>query len=160
MVGLSLSLVGISMALTQTFLIGRMVARFGERNTAMLGMSAGIAGLLLFASIHNGYVALVLCLFVGLQGMAMPSINAMMSRRTPPDMQGELQGFNGSLAALSALIAPLIYDTALSYFTSESAPGHFAGAPFLLSAGLALIAIIALTALPRAISNADLKTGY
>lgn len=146
MVGVSLTLVGISMALAQVFLIGHMVKRFGERHTAIVGMIAGIVGLLIFGLVSRGIVALILCLCVGLQGMAMPSINAMMSRRTPKDMQGELQGFNGSLAALAALIAPLIYNTTLSYFTSNEAPVFFAGAPFVVSAGLALLAMVALLA--------------
>ncbi len=145
-VGISLTLVGISMALAQALLIGRMVKRFGERNTANIAMLTGIVGLLIFAYTDSGAVALGLCLLIGVQGMAMPSINAMASRRTPPDMQGELQGFNGSLAALAALIAPLVYNTTLSYYTSEEAPVTFAGAPFIVSAGLAVLAMVALMA--------------
>ena len=144
MTGFSLALVGLSMALVQTFVIGRVVGRFGEQATANFAMAAGIVGFLIFGISGNGTVALVLCMFVGIQGMTIPSINAMMSRRTPRDMQGELQGFNGSLAALAALIAPLMYNTALSYFTSDEAPVVFAGAPFILSAVLASLAMIAL----------------
>ncbi|MEM7361009.1 MAG: MFS transporter [Pseudomonadota bacterium] len=149
MIGLSLTLVGISMAAAQILLIGRMVARFGERTTAMIGISSGMLGFLLFGTVGSGTFALILCLFVGIQGMAMPSINAMMSRRTPADMQGELQGFNGSLAALSALIAPLIYNTSLSYYTSDQVGTQFAGAPFILATVMALIALLALIAQKR-----------
>ena len=144
MVGLSLTVVGLSMALVQSMVLGRLVSHFGERITALIGASFGIVGLLSMAFISNGIIALILCFFIGLQGMVMPSVNALMSRRTPSDMQGELQGFNGSLAALSALIAPLIYNTSLSYYTSSSTSIHFPGAPFLLSAVLALITITAL----------------
>jgi len=148
-VGLSLTLVGISMALAQIFVIGRAVKRFGERRTAIIAMCSGMLGLLLFAFVESGMVALFLCLFVGIQGMAMPSLNAMMSRRTPTDMQGELQGFNGSMAALSALAAPLIYNTTLAYFTSDALADPFPAAPFLVSACLGLIALIALKAQPK-----------
>lgn len=74
----------------------------------------------------------------------MPSLNAMMSRRTPADSQGELQGFNGSLAALAALIAPLIYNTTLFYYTNPANAVFFPGAPFILSASIAFIALISL----------------
>ena len=144
MVGVSLTFVGLSMALAQLFLIGRMVKAIGERSTAIIGILFGIAGMLTFGFVNNSVVALMLCMGVGIQGMAMPSINALMSRRTPNDMQGELQGFNGSLAALSALIAPLIYNTTLFYYTSEQAPVRFAGAPFAVSAGLGFVALFAL----------------
>ena len=143
-VGLSLTLVGISMAIVQALFLGRAVSRWGERVTAMVGLVAAITGMLIYAFVDNGMVALTLCLFVGVQGMVMPSVNAMMSRRTPPDAQGELQGFNGSLAALAALVAPLIYNTSLSYYTAENAPMFFPGAPFVLSSALAGVALISL----------------
>ncbi|RBP51700.1 DHA1 family tetracycline resistance protein-like MFS transporter [Arenicella xantha] len=144
MVGLSLTLVGVSMALVQVLLLGRMVKRFGERITAMIGLLAAAASMLAYAFNDSATIALMLCLFIGVQAMVMPSINAMMSKRTPTDGQGELQGFNGSLAALAALTAPLIYNTSLSYFTSDAVAVAFPGAPFILSAALAGIALASL----------------
>lgn len=144
MVGFSLTLVGLSMALVQSFILGRAVNRFGERVTAMIGLCIAVFGMLFYAFVNNGTLALISCLFLGLQGLIMPSINAMMSRRTPSDGQGELQGFNGSLAALAALAAPLAYNSTLSYFTSENPVAYFPGAPFLISASLALIALVSL----------------
>jgi DHA1 family tetracycline resistance protein-like MFS transporter len=143
-VGLSLSIVGISMALVQVFVLSRVVDRFGERITGIIGLFAAIVGMLFFAFVNNPIYALIGCLFVGFQGMVMPCINAMMSRRTPAQAQGELQGFNGSIAALAALAAPLIYNTSLAYFTAAENSTYFPGAPFILSSVLAAIALIAL----------------
>jgi len=143
-VGLSLSLVGISMALVQTIVLSRVVNRYGERITAIIGLCSAIIGMLFFAFIENSTYALIACFFVGVQGMVMPSINAMMSRRTPADSQGELQGFNGSMAALAALAAPLIYNTSLSYFTTPENGIYLPGAPFLLSTALAAAALFSL----------------
>lgn len=144
MVGLSLTCVGLSMALVQIFLIGRFVTAVGERKTAIFGICAAVIICLVYVFVDDGWVALSLCLVVGLQGMVMPSINAMMSRRTPSNMQGELQGFNGSMAALAAMIAPLLYNGSLSYFTSDAAPFRFVGAPFAISAVAGLIPLILL----------------
>lgn len=144
MVGLSLTCVGLSMALVQIFLIGRLVNAVGERKTAIFGICAAVIICVVYVFVDDGWVALSLCLVVGLQGMVMPSINAMMSRRTPSNMQGELQGFNGSMAALAAMIAPLLYNGSLSYFTSDAAPFRFVGAPFAISAVAGLIPLILL----------------
>ena len=144
MVGISLSIVGISMAFAQALVLGRAVNRWGERNTAIAGLIGAVLVMLLYTVNTSGLVALSVCVIVGLQGLVMPSINAMMSRRTPTNSQGELQGFNGSLAALAALTAPLIYNTTLAYYTSDQAETFFPGAPFILSAGLAMIALISL----------------
>lgn len=156
MVGLSLTIVGLSMVFFQSVVIGRMVKRFGERKTAQMGAAYGVCLFLIYAFMTNGMVALFFALFNGLQGMAMPAINAMMSRRVPPNQQGELQGLNGSMAALSILVAQLVYNYTLSYFTSAAVAVHFAGAPFLIAAGFAAFALIALFLLPKA--QAETKT--
>jgi MFS transporter, DHA1 family, tetracycline resistance protein len=156
MVGLSLTLVGISMVVFQALVLGKVVARFGERRTTQIAMVYGTFAFLLTALVTNGWVILAFTLTNGIQGMAMPSINAMMSRRLPPDQQGELQGFNGSLAALSILFAQIIYNNVLAYFTSVTTPIHFPGAPFLIASAMALISLIALSLLPKAQSD-DVK---
>jgi len=153
-VGISLTLVGVSMAVFQATIIGRVVKRFGERHTAMIGLSFATFGMWFYAFNNNATIALWFCLAVGMQGMVMPSLNAMMSRRTPEDSQGELQGFNGSMAALGALISPLIYNTSLSYFTSDASQIYFPGAPFLISGTIALMALIALSRLKPASQTA------
>jgi DHA1 family tetracycline resistance protein-like MFS transporter len=149
MVGISLTVVGISIALFQSFVIGCAVKKFGERMTAILGIACGMSMFVIYAFLTNGTIAIFLTLFNGLSGMAMPAINAMMSQRTPPDQQGELQGMNGSLSALSFLFAQLVYNNVLAYFTSDAVPLHFPGAPFLIAASIAAVALIALLMLAR-----------
>ena len=144
MVGVSLTFVGLSMAIVQATMIGRFVNKFGERTTAIYGILAATSIFIGYIFVPSGWMALVLCLLVGLQGMVMPSINAMMSRRTPTNMQGELQGFNGSLSALASMFAPLLYNGSLSYFTSADAPVRFAGAPFAIAAVIAVIPMVML----------------
>ena len=149
MVGISLTVVGVSIALFQTFVIGRAVKRFGERVTATIGIVSGGLLFLAFAFVTNGTAALFLIIFNGLSGMAMPAINAMMSMRIPPDQQGELQGLNGSLAALSFLVAQLLFNTVLAYFTRPGGSVNFPGATFLIASAIAFIALIALLNLAR-----------
>lgn len=156
MVGLSLTIVGVSMAFAQAVVLSRAVSRWGERRTAMFGLMSAALIMLFYTVNTNGNIALGIGLIVGVQGMIMPCINAMMSRRTPAESQGELQGFNGSLSALAALVAPLIYNTSLSHYTSDSASVYFPGAPFILSALLAIIALVALARLTP--SNEDHAT--
>lgn len=149
MVGVSLTLVGVSMVLFQTFVIGRAVRRFGERGTAMIGMAFGIISFMITTILTNGAIALMLNVLNGFSGMAMPTINAMMSMRTPPDQQGELQGLTGSMSALAFLLAQLVYNNSLATFTAKDAVMYFPGAPFVISAGLGAFALTALFLLPR-----------
>jgi MFS transporter, DHA1 family, tetracycline resistance protein len=149
-VGLSLTLVGISMAFFQAVALGKLVARFGERKTAHIGMLFGMAGFLTFIFMNNGIIALLLCFAMGAQGMVMPALNAMMSRRVAPEQQGELQGFNGSLNALAFFSAQLIFNYTLSYFTSKTIAVPFPGAPFVIASAFALVSIIILVLIQKA----------
>ncbi len=149
MTGVSLTLVGVSMVVFQTFVIGRAVKRFGERGTALIGMAFGITSYLIVAFLTNGTVALMLNIINGFSGMAMPAVNAMMSMRTPPNQQGELQGLTGSMSALAFLLAQLGYNNALATFTSAGAPVYFPGAPFIMAACFGSMALIALMLLAR-----------
>jgi MFS transporter, DHA1 family, tetracycline resistance protein len=149
MVGISLTLVGISMLVFQSFVIGKVVKRFGEHKTAIIGMAFGLASFTITAFLTNGTVALTLNVLNGFSGMAMPAINAMMSKRTPPDQQGELQGLNGSISALAFLVAQLMYNNTLSAFTSGSALVYFPGAPFLIAASLAVVTLTGLFVLSK-----------
>ena len=140
-IGLSLTVVGISMALTQTLVIKRLVARFGEARTAMLGIGFSVSFFLLLAGGLPGIWVLSLTIFMGIQGVVMPSINALMSQSVSSSNQGELQGFNGSLAALALLIAQIAYNSLLSFFTQSGEVSYFPGAPFLLASVFGLISL-------------------
>lgn len=149
MVGISLTLVGVSMFVFQSSVIGRVVKRFGERKTAVIGMTFGLVSFTVTAFLTNGTIALMLNLLNGFSGMAVPAVNAMMSQRTPANQQGELQGLNGSMSALAFLLAQLFYNNVLSFFTSEKAPVYFPGAPFLIAACLAAVTLTSLFFLAR-----------
>lgn len=149
MVGVSLGLVGVSMAVFQALVIRRFITRFGERKTAYIGMLSGIASYLIVAFVPFGGIILALLLVNGFSGMVMPALNAMMSQRAPASQQGELQGLIGSLAALSLMIGQFAYNYALAAFTESGAPLHFPGAPYLLAAIAGALALLALMVLRR-----------
>ena len=115
-----------------------------------IGLLFGGSVFLLYASFPFGWLALCLAFLSGVQGMAIPALNAMMSRRVPPGHQGELQGLNTSLAALAILIANLMYNNMLAWFTGPKAPVHYPGIIFAMSASITVIALIALLRLPPA----------
>jgi MFS transporter, DHA1 family, tetracycline resistance protein len=149
LVGVSLTLVGLSMLIVQAFVIGRMVTRFGERKTAYAGMVGGLIVYGFLAFVTNGTLGLLLVFLGGVQGVTQPALNAMMSQRTPPNQQGELQGMIGSMTALSFFLSHLAYNNVFASFTEEGAPIHFPGATFILAITATLIAIIGLALVSR-----------
>lgn len=133
MIGVSLAIIGGSVVVIQGIFMGKLIGKLGERRTALLGMIVAVLTCLGFILSDLTVLGLILCGFVGFQALVVPSLIAVMSRILPDDMQGELQGFFSSATALANLLAPLIYNTALSYFTGATAPFQFAGFPFVIA---------------------------
>ncbi len=152
MIGLSLVLTGLSMAFYQARIIGPLTARAGPVKAIRIGLAGAIAGFLFYMINPIGWLVLPVGLLLGIQGIIQPSLSALLSGAVDDDQQGELLGFNASLAALAAIIAPLAYNPLLAYFTSPQAPVHFSGAPFVLAALFACTAfvLISLRAKPSA----------
>jgi DHA1 family tetracycline resistance protein-like MFS transporter len=136
-IGASLAFVGIVMAFTQGFLTGKIVPKIGEYRAIMLGVASGITGLLILAFATQSWMAYVAMAVSMLQGLAYPSMNAIMSKQVPPNQQGELQGGVASMMSLSTIIGPLLMTQTLGRFSAPGAPIYFPGAAFLLAAILA-----------------------
>jgi DHA1 family tetracycline resistance protein-like MFS transporter len=128
---------GLSSAVVQGGLTGRLVRRFGERTTARFGIAWGALSFACYAFIDQAWLLYPVLAVGGLQGMATPSMNALMSRELGPERQGELQGGMASVMGLSAIIGPFMLTQTLAQFSGPRAQIQFPGAAFLLAAGLA-----------------------
>lgn len=150
MVGGSLAVMGIAMALTQIFLTGKIIARLGERRTALLGIAGGAATMTVLALAEQGWLAMAIMPLIAVQSLAQPCLTAMMTRRADKTNQGEVQGFASGIMALGSIAAPLLFNPVHAYFASPAAPVHFHGAAFAIAAAIALLALIILTRLKPA----------
>jgi DHA1 family tetracycline resistance protein-like MFS transporter len=116
----------------------------GERGAAALGISVVALGFIAYSMATQGWMVFVILAFTALQSLVMPSLSGLMSRCVPANAQGELQGFNGSVSSIAAIIAPLVLNPALAWFTSDAAPFRFAGIAFVLAAAAAIVALVIL----------------
>lgn len=142
-IGTSLAYAGVFMALTQALLIGKVVARVGERRAAYFGLGMGFLSFGAYAFANQAWMMYPIMTFAALQGLAYPSMNAILSQRVAKEEQGELQGGVASLYSLSSIFGPLLMTQALASFTEEGAAGvYFPGAAFLLAALLAIASLL------------------
>ncbi|MEM8537049.1 MAG: TCR/Tet family MFS transporter [Pseudomonadota bacterium] len=149
MIGLSLGLFGIGIALVQGVLIRPIIKRIGERRALLLGLSMHVVAFCLLGFVTNGYVALAFTPVTALGSMTAPALQGIMSRRAGDDQQGELQGTITSINAVATIIAPLMVTQTFWYFTAAQAPIYLPGAPFLLSAVLVIGCIVIFLQTPR-----------
>lgn len=159
MIGASLAVVGVMIALGQIFVVGPAVARFGERDAATFGILVAVAVYVGFAFVDTTWGALLLLMPVALQAPVQPSLMAMMSRRATAETQGEVQGISAMAMGLGQLFAPILLTGTMAYFTAAAAPVHFPGAAFIVAAILGVFAILMLRRLPRVTRTSDENAG-
>ncbi|SHF54803.1 MFS transporter, DHA1 family, tetracycline resistance protein [Litoreibacter ascidiaceicola] len=139
-IGASLAIYGVSMAITQAVLIRWVIAKLGEVKTVYWGLIYNACTLAMMAFISDGWVLLMLTPFAAFGAVVGPALQAVMSGRAADNQQGELLGVMSSINALGMIFAPLVFTRVFSYFTGEDALFFLPGAAFLLAMGLMLVA--------------------
>lgn len=143
--GLSLALFGLSIAIVQGGLIRVILRLLGDRGTVYWGIGFNTAAFLFLATITSGPVALAFTPFIALGAVVTPALMGMMSRLTPDDAQGELQGLISSARAVAMILSPLAMTATFFAFAAPDARPYLPGAAFLLSAVLMLICAVVFT---------------
>lgn len=142
MVGYSLGVVGVIVAIVQGGLVKYAVKLWGEKKTIYIGYVFWIVGLILFASATQGWMLFAFLLPYCLGGIASPTLQGIVSNQVADNEQGELQGAMTALISLSSIIGPLVMTNLFYQFTQDDAPFQFAGAPFALGAVLVLVSLL------------------
>jgi DHA1 family tetracycline resistance protein-like MFS transporter len=138
-IGLSLALVGLCSIVTQWFVIGPVVAHFGERKALMIGFVMGVLGFVIIGLAPTGVLSLLCIPPLSLWGISNPAIQGLMTRMVTPDQQGQLQGTINSVNSIAQLAGPFLFTLTFAYFIGASAPWTIPGAPFLLAGALLLL---------------------
>lgn len=139
LIGVSLTIVGILVALVQGGLIRYTSPRFGNEKSIYLGLSFYALGYVLFAFANQTWMMFAFLIPYCAGGIAGPALQSIISSNVPQNEQGELQGALTSLMSATAIIGPLMMTNLFTWFTSSSAPVKFSGAPFMLGAIFMLI---------------------
>jgi DHA1 family tetracycline resistance protein-like MFS transporter len=152
-VGWSLMVVGIVVAIAYSTL-PRLVPKIGERAAVYLGLTGGAISFAGYAISTQGWMIYAFMLPFGLMAIAMPAINALLSKVVGPKSQGELQGALASLGGLTSVVSPLFLGNLFAY-TSDRHHGafYFPGAAFMASA-ICLVLAMALFAIIRPVARA------
>jgi DHA1 family tetracycline resistance protein-like MFS transporter len=101
--------IGITMALVQQGLLGRLSRWLGEDRVALCGaLLIGVGMLALPWAPKLALAVGILSLLAVGQGLLSPSLSTLLSRRAPPDLQGGVLGVSQSVAAAGRAVGPLL----------------------------------------------------
>ena len=135
-VGMTLAGVGACALAVQVALVGRFVARFGERIALLTGVLCGAVGLFIYGWAPTGALFCAGIPVMALWGLANPAAQGLMTRRVGPSEQGELQGANSSIMGIASLIGPGMFTQTFALAIGSARSWNIPGAPFLLAGSL------------------------
>jgi MFS transporter, DHA1 family, tetracycline resistance protein len=141
-VGLSLAAIGIFSAAYGVLLVKPVVAKLGERGAMTLGLIGGAIGYAMFGFSKTGLLFWLGIPLLNMMAFTWPSAQSILSRKTSPSEQGQLQGAINSLRGISGLVGPGIFTYIFSRSIGADAIFHLPGAPFYTAAGMLLTALV------------------
>ena len=142
LVGLVLAFAGVLDMIVQGVLVGPLVKRFGDRAVMVVGLFGGALALVAMGLAPLGWIFFLTMLPNALRGLAMPTLQSLMTRRVGDDEQGQLQGANMSVASIAGVASPLFFGWVYSISVGQGAPVPHPGAAFVIAAGVLLLAAV------------------
>lgn len=150
-VGALLALVGILDMCVQGLLVGPAVKRFGDRAVMVFGLFGGAVGIA-WMGLAPDTLTFTLAMFPNaLWGLAMPTIQSLMTQRVSESEQGQLQGANMSVGSIAGIASPIFFGAVYAFTLRPDSWLPYPGASFLIAALVLLAgALIGLVVARRA----------
>lgn len=122
MVGGTLAIFGVVMAVFQGGLAGPVVNKLGEFRTVLVGLIAATIAVAGYGFV-GGLVAVVALMLVhGPEGFVYPMLTALMSKRVPENAQGELQGGLSAITNIAMLLGTVFFAQIFGYGVGFEVP--------------------------------------
>ena len=145
-VGISLAVVGVCFGVVQGALTGKIVAKFGQKNAAKIGLFLSIFVLIGMGLIYQGWMMYAIILPYAFTGIVDPAIRSIISGQVQSNEQGELQGIFTSLMSLAEIIGPPLFMWFYYNFKTSVPDSNIGlGTPFWVAAFIALLAFVLIT---------------
>ncbi len=133
-VGVLLAMVGALDMGVQGLLVGPITKRLGDRKTMVFGLFAGSIGITCMGLAPTGWLFVAAMLPNALWGLAMPTLQSLMTRRVSESEQGQLQGANNSVASIAGVASPLFFGVVYSMSVSANPTLPHPGSAFFIAA--------------------------
>ncbi len=155
-VGLSLAAVGVFTVIYGALLIKPVIARLGERGAMTIGLIGGALGYSMIGFSKTGLLLWLGIPVLNLMSFTWPSAQSILSQKTSPSEQGQLQGAINSLRGIAGLVGPVFFTWIFSKSIGSHALVHSPGTPFFAAAAMLLAALaLAQFSAQRTAANAN-----
>jgi DHA1 family tetracycline resistance protein-like MFS transporter len=142
MVGYSLGVVGVLVAVVQGGLIRVINPKLGPKRSVYFGLVLSMIGFILFAFASKSWMMFAFLIPYCLGGIGGPAMQGIMSNQVPANEQGELQGVFASLQSATSILGPPLMTGIFAYYTNTLNGFYFPGAAFVLAGILTLLSLL------------------
>ncbi|MES2899244.1 MAG: MFS transporter [Pseudomonadota bacterium] len=140
--GIALFCVGITAVVVQAGLLGVLIKRMGEVRVSLIGLLSGCITFILYGLATQGWMMYVFILCNLLAYAAGPALQAIISKASPANEQGELMGSLQSISSLGIVFMPVL-GTAILGMASHLPPNDWRlGSSFFLCAAMMGVAVL------------------
>jgi DHA1 family multidrug resistance protein-like MFS transporter len=130
--GTLFAIMGVVMALTQAFMVGPFINRWGEERMIQIGLISSAIGFVLILFAFNMFTMALVLGVMGVGNAAMrPAINSLASKLVPADEQGSAMGIVSSYNSLGRIFGPVVGGMLFDFLGFRS-PYLFGALLFLL----------------------------
>jgi MFS transporter, DHA1 family, tetracycline resistance protein len=141
-VGILLGVMGLASVIAQGGLIRPIVKAVGERNSALLGLVMGAAGLIWYGTAWQGWMVWFAIPLAAMWGLFNASAQSIMSRNVSAMDQGKMQGATTSIMALAKIIGPFLFSFIFAWGIGPTRITPLPGIGFWLAGVFLLIAAL------------------
>lgn len=138
-IGFSLSVVGIATAIVQGGLTRVLIPRWGEFKSVIIAVIISAIAYAGYAFAGESWMMYAILVPSSIAGIAGPALQSLISRETPSQEQGELQGTLVGLMSLTAILGPLLYTELFARMTAVEVVSPFPGAPYVAASIISIL---------------------
>ncbi len=118
-VGISLTVVGVCIAIVQGALAGVISKRLGNVKTAYFSLIITITTMIAIGLATQSWMLYLFMIPYACSGLADPAIRAIMSNKTSDSEQGELQGIITSVLSIAEILGPPVMMAIFYFFSTK-----------------------------------------
>jgi DHA1 family tetracycline resistance protein-like MFS transporter len=140
--GAALAGVGVLDMIVQGVLVGPVSKQLGDRRTMVIGLFGGALGIACmgFASTSAGFALALLP--NAIWGLAMPTLQSLMTRLVSESEQGQLQGATTSVASIAGIVSPMFFGAIYAWTVQPGMSTQMSGLSFFIASAILLAGAI------------------
>lgn len=134
--GATLAIAGALDMIVQGLMVGPITKRLGDRATMIIGLFGGAVGIAAMGFAPTGLFFVLALIPNAIWGLAMPTLQSLMTRHVSESEQGQLQGATMSVGSIAGIASPLFFGAVYAWTVQPGSAPELAALSFYIAAAI------------------------